>query len=227
MTMREKTLDARLSGIVSLIKKGESVADIGSDHAYIPMYLIKNGICEKVLVTDIRQGPLDNAERNFRRFGIADKLKRELCDGIPDHVPAEYSTVIIAGMGGLTVSGIIDRSKEALAGYKTRLILQPMTEIDALRRFLAENGFDIKSELCRKNRDGKIYTIIEAVYSTCAEYTNAEYYLGKYELCLDPATYAENAENKTALLEKAVCAGAKDKEELLHDIKKYYEKIKR
>ncbi len=225
--MREKTLDARLSAIVSLIREGDTVADIGSDHAYIPLHLIKNKICKDVLVTDIRKGPLEAARKNFNRFGFGDLLVTMQYDGIREDVPARYSTVIIAGMGGLTICGILKNAAEQLKANGNTLILQPMTEQDILREFLKSNGFAIEKEIIAKTDNGKLYNIIKAKVGASEEYSECEYRFGKYSLCETKELYGESVRKYLGALVAAREHGATDKAQAIESVENYLSEIEK
>lgn len=219
--MREKILDNRLSAVVSFVGKGDRVADIGSDHGYIPLYLIQNKICDKVLVTDIKEGPLLSARKNFERFGLSSALNTMLYDGIAPDILKDHNTVIIAGMGGLTVAGILSKVAHELSVYKPRLILQPMTEQDKLRKSLCELGYRIAAEKCPRAKGNKLYNVIYAIYGEADEYSECEFLLGKYSLCEDKENYIEKLNGTIDAAQSAVDKGAKDKTELLKMLKNY------
>lgn len=219
--MREKILDNRLSAVASFVEKGDKVADIGSDHGYIPLYLIQNEICEKALVTDIKEGPLLSAKKNFERFGLGTALVTMLYDGINPEILKEYNKIIIAGMGGLTIADILSNVASQLAEYKPDLILQPMTEQDKLRMTLSKLGYRIVKEKCPVAKGKRIYNVIFAVYGESTEYTDCEYLFGKYALCDDKENYIASLDASIKMTEKAVLMGAKNKESFLETLKKY------
>ena len=219
--MREKILDKRLSAVVSFGEKGDKVADIGSDHGYIPLYLIQNDICKKALVTDIKQGPLLSAKKNFERFGYGSSLVTMLYDGINPEILKEYNKIIIAGMGGHTISGILNKVKNELKIYKPSLILQPMTEQDKLRKTLFQLGYRIAREKCPEAKGEKLYNVIFAVCGEAENYTEYEYLLGKYALCEDKENYINKLDLIICATQNAVKRGAKDKEALLNMLQNY------
>lgn len=226
ITMREKKLDKRLTAVASYINKGDAVADIGSDHAYLPLYLLTNNLSERVLVSDLRDGPLESAKRNFTRYGLADKLVTMKYDGIRSDVPYDYDTIVVAGMGGITISGIIEKAKEHLLKCRNKLILQPMTEFEALRRKIFEIGFHITSETIVNADDGKLYTVICAEEGISDEYSYFEYIFGKIELCKNTENYCLSVDRYISSLQSAVKAGAYNKADLLADALAYREQIK-
>lgn len=223
--MREKNLDNRLSAVISFVEKGDNVADIGSDHGYIPLYLIQNDICKKALVTDIKEGPLLSAKKNFERFGLKDSLHTMLYDGIDPEILKEYNKIIIAGMGGLTISGILIKVKSELLRYKPSLVLQPMTEQDKLRKTLFELGYRIVKEKCPEVRGEKIYNVIFAHYGAPESYTECELELGKYSLCDDKENYLKMLDLLIRRTQIAVTKGAKNKAAFLEQLKKYRKEL--
>ena len=226
MDMREKILDVRLSAVASFIQHGENVLDVGSDHAYLPLYLLRNGLCNKALATDIKQGPVDSALRNAIKYGLEDKVGIMLYDGIPPMAIGEYSTVVIAGMGGLTICNILAKVIDDLRKTSTKLVLQPMTEQAALREFLLNNGYIIKAEKYPFDSK-KRYNVI---YAICGEekekYSLAELHLGRISATLDIDGYYSYANEKIALTETAVVKGGDDKKNLLEELKNHVRKAR-
>lgn len=177
-------LSLRLKAVASLVPCGARVCDIGTDHAYLAIELMKSGTVKSVIATDINEKPLENARKNIKKSN-ADSVELRLCDGLSGIFPEEVDTVIIAGMGGEVISGILERGKAVVQRSGTTLILQPTTSPETLRRFLCENGFDIKNEIpiCE---NGKLYSVISAVYSGIrAQSDEAFFYSGKLD-CTTP-----------------------------------------
>ena len=136
-------LNERLSLIASLIRPGERVADIGTDHAYLPIFLRQSGKSSHVLACDIGEKPLAVAAENIKNCGC-DGIELRLCDGLDGIAEDETDTVVIAGMGGECIAGIISRCGW-LPGSGKRLLLQPMNSPEELRRALC-HGFSLVSE---------------------------------------------------------------------------------
>lgn len=128
-------LRPRLMALASRVPPGSRVADIGTDHARVPVYLLQRGITERVIATDIRQGPLDAAKDALQRRGLRADLR--LCDGAAGLRPDEVDCVVIAGMGGDTVAAIL-RASPWLAGK--HLLLQPQTHPERVLEVLAAWG---------------------------------------------------------------------------------------
>ena len=134
--------------IADMVIKGEDAADIGTDHGYIPAYLLKEGICPKVVLSDISEGPLLRAKTHFEEFCLVGDFR--LGPGFDVLKPSEVSTVVIAGMGGETIIDILGKDLSKTKSYK-RIVLQPRTFIGALRVWLSENGFEFTDyALCRE-----------------------------------------------------------------------------
>lgn len=167
-------LDHRLGAIFDMVKGG-TVADIGTDHALLPVALVESGRCTSGFACDIGTGPLESAGRTIAAAGLQDKIQRLQADGIPPAC-ADCDTVIIAGMGGLLIADILSR---ATIGEQTQLLLQPMTKASKLRRWLTENGFCIERE--QYVREGKmIYVILDAHRGVSHPYTAADLEVGMF-----------------------------------------------
>ena len=139
-------LTPRLQAIADLIPPGSIVADIGTDHAYLPVYLLQEQISERAIAVDINQAPLDQAKETIEAFNYMQKIDIRKGNGLrvlndEDHI----DTVVIAGLGGESIAKILTEGKEKVVNLQ-RIILQPMSEAGFLRRFLAENGFTIMHE---------------------------------------------------------------------------------
>ena len=154
---------ARLLAAASFVRNGLRAADIGTDHAYLPIYLIKNNISSKVLACDLRKGPLNNARENVIRAGCEDKIELRLSDGLDSVLPDEADDIIICGMGGTLIAEILSRA-EWIKDSKFNLILQPQSHADDLRRCLFENGFEILDEKSVTD-EGRDYLVFNSVYS--------------------------------------------------------------
>lgn len=139
-------LQGRLYSIVQLIPRGSIVADIGTDHAHIPIYLVKENICPKVIATDINEGPLSQAKKNIKRYQLQNKIETRLGSGLAPLKPNEVDVVIIAGMGGRNIAKIIRDKRDVTESLKF-LILQPMTQQVELRYKLFEMGYQIINEI--------------------------------------------------------------------------------
>ena len=160
--MNSPKISKRLLIASSFAKKGEFIADVGTDHAYLPIYLYTNKIIRGAIVSDINEGPIDRASKNIREFSCENKIIPVLCDGLSKIEEYSPDSVFILGMGGELIANIISNA-EWLKKNKTRLIMQAMTHSELLREYLIKNGFEITDEAIVE--DSKIYQI------TVAEYT--------------------------------------------------------
>ena len=155
------TLSERLKVIADKITGGR-VADIGTDHAYLPIYLIKTGKASRVLACDIKEKPLQNAAKNIQKTNT-ENIELRLSDGLAGVGADEADTIVIAGMGGEVIAGILNRC-EWIKNAHYKLLLQPMTSADFLRQFLLDNGFFIESETAVLDAE-KLYTVISCSFS--------------------------------------------------------------
>lgn len=153
-------LSKRLLAIGELVPKNSIVADIGTDHGYIPAYLIENNISKKVIGTDISKGSLDKIIKYIKDSGHEKKIDSRLGYGLEVIKPYEVDTVVIAGMGGILINEILDKDKTITESI-TNFILQPMLGAKELRIYLMENNFQIIKEELVKD-EGKYYEIIFA-----------------------------------------------------------------
>lgn len=167
-------LDNRLRACAAYVSGKGILADIGTDHGYLPCFLVAEGVCEKAIAADINEGPLGNAREHIRQLGLDERVQTVLSDGL-DSVPCGGVTdVVIAGMGGELIMQILQR---ASGFYGADFILQPMTKIEYLRRSLWDSGFDILSETACK--DGFYYTVMHARYTGITKsYTELQTYIG-------------------------------------------------
>jgi len=173
-------LSHRLQAILEHIV-GDCLADIGTDHGYLPIQAILDGRCKKAIACDIRPGPLGACEANVRTAGLADCIDIRLGDGLQPLLPGEADTIVISGMGGMAMWNIIleEIQKAKLA---TRLILQPQHDLEELRKNLHAVGFEIFFE--KLAREGsRFYVILGTRYTgTQQAWTPKEYFLGKHLL---------------------------------------------
>ena len=151
----------RLLACAGFVNPGDRVADVGCDHGYLGIYLLKRNIARSVIASDLRKGPLQSAKDNGALYGVADRMEFYLSDGLKN-VPHDFDTMVCAGMGAETMISILEAAPWLQQeGY--RLILQCQIKNCLLRRWLSENHFRILNEQIL--RDGKfLYTVLEAVY---------------------------------------------------------------
>ena len=163
-------LTDRLLKIADLVTKGKKIADIGTDHGYIPVYLLNKGHVDFAILADVNKGPLENARSEVRHNNLNDKVDLRLGSGIEVLNENEVDEVIIAGMGGILISELLE-AKKSVAHNLDKLILQPMQAQDELRKYLLNNGYEILDEVLVKE-DFRIYEIIVAKYT--GKNTNVE-----------------------------------------------------
>ena len=152
-------LSRRLQAVAGLVTAGYRLADIGTDHAYIPIYLAQSGRVPEAVAMDVNQGPLERAEDNIRSHGLEGRVKTRLSDGFSALKEGEADSAVIAGMGGGLVIRIL-KEGECLVGTLKECILQPQSEIEKVRAFLLEEGFlFIKEDMVEE--DGKYYRMMK------------------------------------------------------------------
>lgn len=151
-------LSIRMKAVADMTVAGHTVADIGCDHAFVPIYLIENNISSRVIASDVRSGPCDVARRNIAEYGLTDVIDLRLGYGLDTIGEGEADTIIIAGMGGLLINSILDKGYRVAASAK-QLILQPQSDIDKVRKNIIDKSWDIVSEDMLIDM-GKYYTIL-------------------------------------------------------------------
>ncbi|MDR3122002.1 MAG: class I SAM-dependent methyltransferase [Clostridiales bacterium] len=167
----------------------ETVYDIGTDHAYLPIHLIECGLCGAAAAVDLRAGPLAKARRNAAERGLLDRIVFALGDGffaIPDYEPGR--AVVVAGIGGRNLSEIIERGGER-ARSAGALVLQPMNSHEFLREWLNENGYEITFERLAQE-DRRVYSVLFCRWTGKKErYAPDEYFIGKRVRAASAAEY--------------------------------------
>ncbi|WP_041285275.1 tRNA (adenine(22)-N(1))-methyltransferase [Desulfoscipio gibsoniae] len=153
-------LSKRLATVARHVPVGATVADIGTDHAYLPVYLVRRGISPRVVGVDINQGPFDAAHLTVRASGLDEYIDLRMGDGFNIIKPGEVSVVVVAGMGGKTICKILAQGREVLQHLR-RLVLQPMRDIVMVRKWLTDNGWRLMDEEM-VTEDGHYYVIIVA-----------------------------------------------------------------
>lgn len=200
-------LSPRLSKIAELIGSCRCLADIGTDHAYLPVSMCMSGKAQRAIASDIRRGPLEHAAGTVRAYHANDKISLRLGTGLETLEPNEADTVVIAGMGGLLISNILNEGTDKLSSAD-KIILQPMTAVPELREYLWQNRWSIENEVLARE-DDKIYNILSVrtpsadtpVYTPTA----AELYLGKSLIDNRPEHFSEYLQKKKSKLENMLC----------------------
>lgn len=151
-------LSPRLQTVADAAGKCEILADVGTDHGYIPVYMLKNALCKKAYASDIREQPLARAKATIEENGFSEIAETFLSNGILN-IPEDYDCLVIAGMGGETIVSILEAKRPP---QKAKLVLQPMTEESTLREYLYTHGYKITDETA-VSEPGHVYTVITAV----------------------------------------------------------------
>lgn len=178
MNVNKNTLGERLYTAASYVRDGAVLCDVGTDHAKLPIFLVSEGRVIKAYATDINEGPICTAKKNVDELGLSESIECIRTDGLLGTEGKGISDVCICGMGGELISRIL-LDCEYVKDSAVRLILQPMTHMHDMRKFLFENGFEIIDETLCVDSD-KLYVVICAHYtSVVSEYDLSDLYLGK------------------------------------------------
>ena len=148
-------LSKRLQAVANLVGETGVVADVGTDHGYIPVFLISSGKAERAIAMDVNVGPLARAQEHIRQFGLEGQIESRLSDGLSALQPGEAQSIVIAGMGGALMARILVDGQD----IAERLVLQPQSELFFFRQFLAGHGYRIVEE-DMVYEDGKYYSMM-------------------------------------------------------------------
>lgn len=169
-------LSERLLAVAGLVTPGLRLADVGTDHGYIPLWLIARGVIPSAIAMDINRGPLERAKENIRAHGLEGKIETRLSDGVSALLPGEAESVVIAGMGGGLVMKILEEGAETLRAV-SELVLQPQSDIDKVRSFLQEKGYRITAERMILE-EGKFYPMMHVVSGATEKLSDIELLYG-------------------------------------------------
>ncbi len=173
----EKKLDARLLAALQYLTPGGAMADIGTDHAYLPIEAIRRGISSRAIACDINRGPIERAREHIAEAGLSDRISTLQTDGLHGVEDFAPNDILIFGMGGELILRILSEAPW-IRDPAVRLILQPMSHPELLRRWLLENGFGIMGETLAYQE--QYYQIIHAAYgSSCLPHSELELHLGR------------------------------------------------
>lgn len=153
-------LSKRLQTVANAVTPGSRVADVGTDHGYVPIYLVERGLCPGAIAMDVNEGPLARAEEHIRAEGLSDRIQTRKSDGLAALAPEETDAVVIAGMGGALMCRILQNATAFLEAGR-ELILQPQSEWFKVRRLLSASGYRITKEWFLEE-EGKYYVVIKA-----------------------------------------------------------------
>lgn len=176
--MSNITLTPRLAATASLVAGGGSIVDIGTDHAYLPAYLILNNKVPFAIAADVRKSPLENARDTVVKYNLHEKIDLRLSDGLAKIKEDEVSEIIFAGMGGTLIA---EKLKECpwVKNEKYHFVFQPQSKAEDLRGFLFSNGFEINKELA-VNEGRRCYIMFDAYYTgKITEFTLSDCFIGK------------------------------------------------
>ena len=220
----EKNLTPRLKMIADLVPACTSLCDIGTDHAYVAIYLAKKGIAKKVIAADIKKGPLYQAKKNITLFDAEDVVETRLSDGFSAIKDKEAECAIIAGMGGETIANILENEKGC-----TYFVLQMQTAHRHLREYLCENNYVIEKEaICQEGR--KMYTALLAKCGESPALSEVELEIGPFLIKHRPPLFDEYVryrlyEIDVILKNISSSPSAKEREEHCLYLKAEYEKL--
>lgn len=168
-------LSHRLRTIADLVPEGARLADIGTDHAYLPVWLLLEGRIPSAIAADLREGPLARARETAEYYGVTDRISFRLCNGLADIGEGEADVISIAGMGGETIAAILEK---ALWTRARQLLLQPMTSFPDLRLWLQKNDYTIQKEIvCREGK--RFYSVWSVTGGRMPPYSPAELWAGR------------------------------------------------
>ena len=153
-------LSNRLKAVAGLVSAGNTVCDVGCDHGYVPIYLIQNGICGRVIAMDVNAGPLARAREHIESAALGEYIEIRQSDGVAALGYEEAKSLILAGMGGRLTMRILTEGMEKVQALE-ELILQPQSDVEAVRVFLRDIGFEIVQE-DMVYEDGKYYPMMRA-----------------------------------------------------------------
>lgn len=167
------SLSPRLQACCNFIAPGERVADVGTDHGYLGIWLLQKGIASSVIASDIAPGPLSAARRNVERYGFTRQMDCVLSDGVRD-IPRDFDVLVCAGMGGDTIISILGAA-HWLKDPKYRLVLQCQSKAPLLRHYITDRGWRITEETVV--RDGRfLYTVMEVCWEPGHPLTVGQWY---------------------------------------------------
>lgn len=216
-------LSKRLAAVASMVKE-KTVADIGTDHGYLPIYLVKEKGVKHVIACDINKGPLSKAEENIAFYGLGDKIETRLAAGLDKVKPGEAECITISGMGGMLIISILEKGKETVKSVK-RIVLQPQKDIKSVRKYILDNGFMIEREDMLSD-DGRFYTVISAVKGTDSPYTEEELMFGRRLIenknVFLKAYLAERIEKTSKIITGIEKSGSEQSESRLQNLKYEY-----
>ena len=187
-------MSRRMQKLASLVTEGNRLADVGTDHGYIPIALVQAGKIPSAIAMDVNRGPLARAEAHIREAGLATYIETRLSDGLRELGAEDADTVLIAGMGGMLILQILTEGIPHLSGVE-ELILQPQSDVYRVRDWLQKHGYRVETEELVEE-DGKYYPMMRAVRGQERRMEQAELYYGKAEVQRSPEVLRSYLETK-------------------------------
>lgn len=202
--MKKELLSKRLKKVASFVTDGAVVADIGSDHAQLPVYLVQEGIIHEAIAGDVNIGPLQAAKNQIEKYNLQNKIKAKLGNGLEVIEGEAVDTIVIAGMGGPLIAQILEDGKERLKSV-SRLILQPNIAAEHIRKWLINEDWELKDEVILEE-GGHIYEILVAEkgnpLAPYREELHKEIWLGPFLLQKKCAIFKKKWSSELQQLEK-------------------------
>ena len=225
--MNAQQLSERLTRVAGHVPKGSVLADIGSDHAYLPCYLVLNGIADRAVAGEVVKGPYESAVKQVKLEQLSDKIEVRLASGL-EAIRKEdgITAVAIAGMGGPLIASILEQGKERLAGVQ-RLVLQPNVHSKSIREWAVDNQWSIKEEEILKENE-KIYEILVLEPGDSPkQLTPAELMMGPLLMSEKPQIFIEKWSKETAQWKRILSSmeASAQTSEILHKKQGIVEKI--
>lgn len=199
---RPFSLSPRLQAVAELVPSGARLADVGTDHGRLPVWLVQQGRIGRAVASDLRSGPLSRAVALAERWKVSDRISFRLCDGLSRIGPEEADTVTITGMGGETIAAILNAAPWTGEGGH-RYILQAMSGMDGLRRYLSEKGFLIRREVAVDEGD-TLYVILLAEPGAEKPLSEGEIWVGRQEAWVDSGLRERYLEQESRRLLRAI-----------------------
>lgn len=218
---RPFSLSPRLQAVADLVPAGAKLADVGTDHGRLPVWLIQHGVVERAVCSDLRPGPLSRARALAERWQVSDRAVFRLCNGLAEIAPYEADVITIAGMGGETIAEIL-RAARWTSQPGHRYILQAMSGMDGLRRYLSGNGLMILQEVLVEEGD-TLYVVLLAQPGEMKPLTEGEIWVGRQSSELDSPLRSRYLAQELQKLRRAVAGLERSRRPEDMEKKKWYE----
>lgn len=218
---RPFSLSPRLQTVAGLVPGGARLADVGTDHGRLPVWLVQHGAVERAVCSDLRPGPLSRAKALAERWQVSDKMEFRLCDGLSEIAPWEADVITIAGMGGETIADILHAARWSNEPGHT-YILQAMSGMDGLRRYLSGNGFTIEQEVLVEEGE-TLYVVLLAQPGEMKPLTEGEIWVGRQVPGMDSPLRSRYLEQEYRKLSRAAAGLARSQRPEDTEKRKWYE----